>query len=78
MATRKTKGKSKAKAPPFAMMPKAMIQSHGYRSLSFVARGVLVELLAQYNGDKQRRFVGHPHHGGRVGHWRARHVAEGT
>ncbi|EOV2223330.1 TPA: helix-turn-helix domain-containing protein [Pseudomonas aeruginosa] len=51
MATRKTKGKSKAKAPPFAMMPKAMIQSRGYRSLSFVARGVLVELLAQYNGD---------------------------
>lgn len=52
MAYRKTKGNAKApKAPPFAMMPKAMIQSAGYRALSFAARCVLVELLAQYNGN---------------------------
>lgn len=50
MAIRKTKN-SKVKVPPFAMLPRAMIQSPGYRSLSFVARCVLVELLAQYSGD---------------------------
>lgn len=49
--SRKTKGIMRVKAPPFAMMPKAMIQSPGYRALSFVARAVLVELLAQYNGE---------------------------
>ncbi len=49
--SRKTKGNMRVKAPPFAMMPKAMIQSPGYRALSFVARAVLVELLAQYNGE---------------------------
>nr|WP_254843826.1 MULTISPECIES: helix-turn-helix domain-containing protein [Pseudomonas] len=27
-----------------------MIQSPGYRALSFTARGVLIEMLAQYNG----------------------------
>lgn len=47
----KTKGFMKKKAPPFAMLPKAMITSPGYRALSFVARGVLVELMAQYNGE---------------------------
>ena len=51
MAIRKGKGNTKTKAPPFVMLQKAMIQSAGYRSLSFVARGVLVELLAQYNGE---------------------------
>jgi hypothetical protein len=49
MATRNNKAK-RGKVPPFAMLPKALIQSPGYRSLSFVARVVLVELLAQYNG----------------------------
>lgn len=50
MASNKTKGNMKSKAPPFAMLQKAMIQSPGYRALSFVARVVLIELLAQYNG----------------------------
>lgn len=40
----------RVKTPPFAMMPKAMIQSPGYRALSCTARMVLVELLAQYSG----------------------------
>lgn len=47
---KKTDKFGKSKAPPFAMLQKAMIQSPGYRSLSFVARVVLIELLAQYNG----------------------------
>lgn len=47
---KKTNRFGKSKAPPFAMLQKAMIQSPGYRSLSFVARVVLIELLAQYNG----------------------------
>jgi len=46
----KTKGNMKAKAPPFAALPKVIVQSARYRSLSFVARAVLVEMLAQYNG----------------------------
>lgn len=50
--TQRTTGRSrKAKTPPFAMLVKSMITSPAYRQLSFVARGVLVELLAQYNGD---------------------------
>jgi hypothetical protein len=32
------------------MLPKVLIQSPNYRALSFVARVVLVEMLAQYNG----------------------------
>ena len=51
MAIKKTKGNMKAKAQPFAMMVKAMGQSAAYRSLSFVARGVLMELQMQYSGD---------------------------
>lgn len=47
---KKTNKFGKSKAPPFAMLQKAMIQSPGYRSLSFVARVVLIELLAQFNG----------------------------
>ena len=49
MAIRKDKG-FKPKAKPFAMMLWAMGQSAPYRSLSFTARGVLMELHMQYNG----------------------------
>jgi len=40
----------KPKAKPFAMMLWTMGQSVPYRSLSFTARGVLMELHMQYNG----------------------------
>jgi hypothetical protein len=50
MAAPKTKGNMKASVAPFARLEKRMIQSAGYRALSFTARGVLVELLAQFNG----------------------------
>lgn len=50
MAIRKTKGNMKAKAKPFAMVLWAMGQSVPYRSLSCVARCVLMELHMQYNG----------------------------
>lgn len=49
MAIRKDKG-FKPKAKPFAMMLWTMGQSAPYRSLSFTARGVLMELHMQYNG----------------------------
>ncbi|MCU1750072.1 hypothetical protein [Pseudomonas sp. 6D_7.1_Bac1] len=51
MAVRKTKGNMKAKAKPFAMVLWTMGQSAPYRSLSFVARCVLMELHMQYNGN---------------------------
>lgn len=50
MAVRKTKGNMKANSKPFTMVLWAMGQSAAYRSLSFVARGVLLELHMQYNG----------------------------
>ena len=40
----------KLKTKPFAMMLWTMGQSAPYRSLSFTARGVLMELHMQYNG----------------------------
>lgn len=46
----KTKGNQKTKSAPFVSLPKAMVQSPGYRSLSFSARIVLTEILCQYNG----------------------------
>ncbi|MGO3029129.1 hypothetical protein [Pseudomonas helleri] len=49
MAIKKNKG-FKPKARPFAMMLWTMGQSAAYRSLSFTARGVLMELHMQYNG----------------------------
>jgi len=46
----KSKKAFKAKTKPFAMMLWTMGQSEQYRSLSFVARAVLMEIHMQYNG----------------------------
>lgn len=44
-------GKSKPKSgPPFFRLERRLVQSPGHRALSFVARVVLQELMAQYNG----------------------------
>ena len=44
-------GKSKPKSgPPFFRLERRLVQSAGHRALSFVARVVLQELMAQYNG----------------------------
>lgn len=45
-------GKSKAKSGPrFFRLESRLVQSPGHRALSFVARVVLQELMAQYNGE---------------------------
>ncbi|MNC01138.1 hypothetical protein D3C76_539980 [compost metagenome] len=49
MATKRKGFKDKAK--PFAMVYRQMVQSPPYRALSFTARGVLMELHSQYNGN---------------------------
>lgn len=49
MATRNAKAK-KSKTPPFAMIQRRMIQSVGFRALGPWSRAVILELLAQYNG----------------------------
>ncbi|WP_239512066.1 hypothetical protein [Pseudomonas frederiksbergensis] len=48
MATRNAK--ARRKSPPFAMIQKRMIQSVGFRALGPWSRAVILELLAQYNG----------------------------
>ncbi|WP_240997649.1 helix-turn-helix domain-containing protein [Pseudomonas viridiflava] len=48
MATRNQKAKKDNR--PFAMVYRVMGQSAAYRSLSFVAQGVLMQLHLQYNG----------------------------
>jgi len=46
----KTKGNQKVSGPKHFQTQNRMVQSPGHRALSFVARTVLQELCAQYNG----------------------------
>tara|TARA_Y100000780_G_C13644268_1_gene401846 strand:+ start:403 stop:804 length:402 start_codon:yes stop_codon:yes gene_type:complete len=44
-------GKTKPKSgPPFFKLERRLVQSPGYRALSFVGRVVLQEMMVQYNG----------------------------